>query len=227
MKIGILAAMDKEVNLLLPILNDVIETDFDGISAHVGTIDNHEVCLMKCGIGKVNSALNAFRIIQHFQPELIINSGVAGGADASMKVGSLLIATEAAYYDVWCGPGTEWGCMDGVPKRFPMDKRVIECSKCIGVSDMLRYGLIVTGDKFVSTEDEIIQIKSLYPDALACDMESAAIAHACVERKVPFAVVRVVSDTPGQEDNISQYKNFFSEAPEKTFRTLKLLFERL
>ena len=61
-----------------------------------------------------------YRMIDGFRPELVVNSGVAGGADASMKVGSLLIATEAAYHDVWCGPGTEWGQIDGMPRRFAM-----------------------------------------------------------------------------------------------------------
>lgn len=221
MRIGILAAMDKEVALLRPMLENMEETEFDGRSAFVGYIGNHEVCVMKCGIGKVNSALNAFRMISHFHPHIVINSGVAGGADASMKVGSVLVATEAAYHDVWCGPGTEPGQMDGMPWRLPMDGRVVEACRRLQVSDMLRFGLICTGDKFISTPEEISNIKSVYPDALACDMESASIAHACRDCGVPFAVVRVVSDTPGQAENISQYKNFFSEAPEKTFRTVK------
>lgn len=227
MKIGILAAMDKEIDLLLPLMDNAEVAEIDGVKAFTGKIHDHEVCLMKCGIGKVNSALNAFRIIERFSPELIINSGVAGGADASMKIGSLLIAEEAAYHDVWCGPGTEPGSMDGVPPRLKMDDRVIEKSKSLPGCDTFRYGLIATGDKFISTPEEIYHIKSLYPDALACDMESAAIAHACFEKGIPFAVLRVVSDTPGQADNISQYTNFFSEAPEKTFRTIRTLLEIL
>lgn len=227
MKIGILAAMDKEIALLLPLMDDAKATDMDGMKAFVGKIHNHEVCLMKCGIGKVNSALNAFRVIERFAPDLIINSGVAGGADASMKIGSLLIADEAAYHDVWCGPGTKPGCMDGVPPRFKMDARVLEQSKSLPDSETFRYGLIATGDKFISTPEEIDLIKSIYPYALACDMESASIAHACFERGIPFAVMRVVSDTPGQSDNISQYENFFSEAPEKTFRAIRSLLETL
>lgn len=105
MRIVILAAMDKEVALLLPLLSGAVATDLEGVGAHVGKIGDHDVCLLKCGIGKVNSALNAMRAIRAFNPRLVINSGVAGGADASMKVGSLLVATEAAYHDVWCGPG--------------------------------------------------------------------------------------------------------------------------
>ncbi len=227
MKIGILAAMDKEVSLLLPLMETEKEMDFDGVKVYIGVIARHDVCLMKCGIGKVNSALNAFRMIEHFNPDIIINSGVAGGADASMKIGSLLIATEAAYHDVWCGPGTKWGQIDGMPLRFLMDANVIEKSKTLPDAESFRYGLIATGDVFISKVEEINHIQSVYPDALACDMESASIAQTCHECNVPFSVLRVVSDTPGQADNISQYKNFFFEAPEKTFRAIRSLLEIL
>lgn len=227
MKIGILAAMDKEVALLKPLMRDIKEKDFDGRKAYLGNVSHHEICLMKCGIGKVNSALNAFRMIERFHPDLVINSGVAGGADSSMKVGALLVATEAAYHDVWCGPGTEWGQMDGSPARFVMDETVTESCRQFPGSEAFRFGLIATGDRFISTVEDLNHIKSIYPEALACDMESASIAQACFDCNVPFAVLRVVSDTPGQADNISQYKNFFIEAPEKTFNVIKSLLEAL
>lgn len=220
MKIGILAAMDKEVALLLPLLEDKRDVELDGRKAYVGRIGANEVCVMKCGIGKVNSALNAYRMIGWFHPELVINSGVAGGADASMAVGSLLIATEAAYHDVWCGPGTEWGQIDDMPRRFTMDKALVEACRALPGLEDARYGLICSGDRFISKVDEVDFIKSEFPDALACDMESASIAHACLDKGVPFAVVRVVSDTPGQADNISQYKDFWTTAPEKTFQAV-------
>ncbi len=226
MKIGILAAMDKEVALLIPLLNDMQEIVINNKKAYIGKVGKHEVCVMKCGIGKVSSALNAYRMIETFYPDLIINSGVAGGADASMKVGSLLVATEAAYHDVWCGPGTKWGHMDGMPERFAMDSAVVETCRNNASSD-IRFGLICSGDRFISKVDEVEFIKENYPDALACDMESASIAHACHDCGVPFAVIRVVSDTPGQADNISQYKNFWNEAPEKTFQSLKSILESI
>lgn len=218
--------MDKEVALLIPLLKDMKEVEIDARKAYTGYIGKHQVCVMKCGIGKVSAALNAYRMIENFKPELVINSGVAGGADASMKVGSLLVATEAAYHDVWCGPGTNWGHMDGLPERFAMDHMVVESCRR-GASEDVRFGLICSGDRFISKVEEVDFIKEIYPDALACDMESASIAHACHDCNVPFAVVRVVSDTPGQADNISQYVNFWNEAPEKTFNEVKSIIESL
>lgn len=227
MKIGILAAMDKEMALLLPLLENKIEIELGGRRAYEGKLGGNDVCVMKCGIGKVNSALNAQRLIEGFHPDLVINSGVAGGADASMPVGTLLIATEAAYHDVWCGPGTEWGQIDGMPRRFEMDKILVDSCRSIPGLEDVRFGLICSGDRFVSKVEEVEFIKSQFPDALACDMESASIAHACRDNGIPFAVVRVVSDTPGQADNITQYKDFWITAPEKTFHAVKAIIESI
>lgn len=227
MKIGLLAAMDKEVALLLPLLENKKEVELDGRKAYIGRIGANEVCVMKCGIGKVNSALNAYRLIEGFHPDLVINSGVAGGADASMPVGSLLIATESAYHDVWCGPGTEWGQIDGMPRRLEMDSSLVELCRTLPGLEGARYGLICSGDRFISKVEEVDFIKSEFPDALACDMESASIAQACLDKNVPFAVVRVVSDTPGQADNISQYKDFWTSAPEKTFHAVRSIIDSL
>ncbi|MDE5586395.1 MAG: 5'-methylthioadenosine/adenosylhomocysteine nucleosidase, partial [Muribaculaceae bacterium] len=195
MKIGLLAAMDKEVALLLPLLENKKEVELDGRKAYIGRIGANEVCVMKCGIGKVNSALNAYRLIEGFHPDLVINSGVAGGADASMPVGSLLIATESAYHDVWCGPGTEWGQIDGMPRRLEMDSSLVELCRTLPGLEGARYGLICSGDRFISKVEEVDFIKSEFPDALACDMESASIAQACLDKNVPFAVVRAGSYT--------------------------------
>ena len=219
--------MDKEVALLLPLLEDRKDVELDGRPAHIGRIGANEVCVMKCGIGKVNSALNAYRLIEGFHPGLVINSGVAGGADASMRVGSLLVATEAAYHDVWCGPGTEWGQIDGMPRRFEMDRTVVDSCRALPGLEEARYGLICSGDRFISKAEEVDLIKSHFPDALACDMESASIAHACRDKGIPFAVVRVVSDTPGQADNISQYKDFWTTAPQKTFHAVRSIIDSL
>lgn len=227
MKIVILAAMDKEISLLLPLLSDVKDIDVEGVHANYGKISRHDVFVMRCGIGKVNSALNAFRAIRFFKPDLVINSGVAGGADASMKVGSVLVATEAAYHDVWCGPGTLWGQIDGMPPRFEMAPDIVEKCASLPDSDEFRFGLICSGDRFISTAEEVEHIKNVYPDALACDMESASIAHTCRECGVPFNVIRVVSDTPGQAENLSQYANFWEKAPLKTFQVVRHLMEIL
>ncbi len=91
----------------------------------------------------------------------------------------------------------------------------------------IRRGLVASGDIFVSRREEVDRILSVCPGAIAVDMESAAIAHVCHAKSVPFVCIRVISDTPGSTDNIAQYENFWNDAPAHTFATLKTLINRL
>lgn len=229
MIIGIIVAMRKELDLLLPLLENRSDAEqINNYEFHAGTIGRHGVVLMQCGIGKVNAAIGALTLIDAFNPDCVINSGVAGGADASMHVLDLLVATGVAYHDVWCGPGTEYGAAAGCPVILRPWQHLIDKAREVLPSDRhYRYGLICSGDKFISTEAEIKEIKSHFPDALAVDMESAAIAQVCGMKDVPFGIIRAISDTPGQEDNISQYENFWNDAPSQTFKTLTAILATL
>lgn len=226
MKILILAAMDKEMALLSELLENEKDNTAGNLYYKTGCISGHDILLAKCGIGKVNAALNAYRLIELFGPDLVINSGVAGGA-GKMRVGELLVAGSVGYYDVWCGPGTERGQADGYARLFTPYSKVIEIAKKHLGDKNVNYGLIATGDVFVATAEEIEFIHSIYPDAVAVDMESAAIAQACTLTSTEFNIIRVVSDTPGSGENISQYKNFWTEAPAATFNALKTILSNL
>lgn len=217
--------MDKEKALLASLLSNPNPVSHDGIDMLCGKIGPHEVYLAKCGIGKVNSALNTYRMATAIKPDLVINSGVAGGAGIS--VGSVLIADRVAYDDVWCGPGTEYGAADGFPRFFTPSREVIDLAKGTINDPNVVYGLICSGDKFISTHEEIVFIRSHFPDVKAVDMESASIAQACAMTATPVSIIRVVSDTPGEGENISQYQNFWTEAPKKTFSVVKTIVERL
>jgi adenosylhomocysteine nucleosidase len=128
---------------------------------------------------------------------------------------------------VWCGPGTEYGAAYGFPAELPVDKRIVEIAKQTVTGENVKYGLICSGDKFITTEAEISEIKSHFPSALAVDMESASIAQVCHMRNTPVNIIRVISDTPGQEENISQYENFWTDAPAETFKALTEILKAL
>ena len=229
MIIGLIVAMRKELELLLPLLENSGKPEvINDYEFHTGTIGRHAVVVMQCGIGKVNAAIGTLSLIDNFSPDCVINSGVAGGADPSMHVLDLLVATEVAYHDVWCGPGTEYGAAAGLNKfLLPWQKMVETAQSVLPDDSKYRYGLICSGDKFISKEEEVACIKAEFPEALAVDMESAAIAQVCTLKKVPFGIIRAISDTPGQEDNISQYQNFWTDAPAETFKTLTAILSAL
>ncbi|MDE7402037.1 MAG: 5'-methylthioadenosine/adenosylhomocysteine nucleosidase [Muribaculaceae bacterium] len=229
MKILIVAAMQKELDLLLKQLSDCDKRAFENIDIYVGNIHGHEVIASKCGIGKVNSALRTDALIREFDPDLVINSGVAGGVDESMGIGDLLIPDSVSYHDVWCGPGTEYGAADGYPVYFTPDIqiRTMLCDACKQQGVKVKSGLICSGDKFISTPEEVSVIKSKFAEARGCDMESASISQVCMMHGVKCLIVRVLSDRPGGGENLSEYKNFWNDAPARTFEAVSLLLKTL
>lgn len=223
MKIAIIVAMQKEMALLLPHITDQHNVSINDCSFVTGRLAGHDVIASQCGIGKVNAAIRTLTLIDTFHPDIVINTGVAGGTGGGAGILDVVVADRVAYHDVWCGPGTEPGQAAGCPLFFtsPLDADVI--AKLDGV----KSGLIVSGDIFVAKADDVKRITNLFPEAMACDMESGAIAQVCHLKNVPFVCLRVISDTPGAADNIAQYENFWDDAPKHTFDTLTSLIALL
>lgn len=228
MIIGIIVAMEKELDLLLPLLEDLQEpTEINGFKFYTGTLGRHGVIAMHCGIGKVNSAIGTLTLLDSFHPDYIINTGVAGGAGKT-HVLDLLVADNVAYHDVWCGPGTEYGAAAGCPLYLKPWQKVIDIAReLMPAGDKTKFGLICSGDKFISTAEQVKEIRSHFPQVVAVDMESASIAQVCVLRNIPFNILRVISDTPGEQENISQYESFWSDAPAETFSALTAILKQL
>lgn len=226
MKIGIIVAMQKELDLLLPLLENASAETINGYTFHCGTIGPADIIAMKCGIGKVNAAMGTMTLIDRFAPELVINTGVAGGTGGNAGVLDIVVGTRVAYHDVWCGPGTQWGDAAGCP-RFFHTSDLVNSLPCLHEGDTVKHGLVASGDIFVSDPEVVARIRALYPDVDAVDMESAAIAQICYLRNIPFACMRVISDTPGADDNIAQYENFWEEAPRHTFDMLRHIITEL
>lgn len=229
MKIAIVVAMQKELNLLLSLFNNMTSCEIGGNLFYFGEYCDHEICVYQCGIGKVNAALRTYDMLRNFDADLVINSGVAGGLDASMHIGELLVADGVAYHDVWCGPGTDYGAADGFPVKMLPDKKCLEIAYSLINEEKIKgkVGLLCSGDTFIASPDEVTTIKGKFPEALGCDMESAAIAQTCISKGVPFLILRVMSDMPGGGENISEYQNFWNDAPQATFDCVTALISRL
>ena len=162
MKIGIIVAMGKELDLLLHLLEGHGTVTVNDIVFHTGTVGAREVVAMQCGIGKVNAAIGTLTLIDTFHPSLVINTGVAGGTGAT-NVLDIAVASAVAYHDVWCGPGTVPGQASGCPLMLP-------CAfdpACLPMIEGAKFGPIISGDIFVSRPEEVSHILSMYPDALA------------------------------------------------------------
>jgi adenosylhomocysteine nucleosidase len=213
-KIGIIVAMDKELRQLQQLF------------------PASEVLVQKCGIGKVNAALGAQRMINEFHPDCIISSGCAGGNGDDINVQDVVISTELCYHDVYCGRAiddtTVYGQVQGLPARYAADPTLLDKALSLQPSDIsLHPGLIVTGDWFVDSKDKMRDILSHFPEAKAVDMESCAIAQTCYLNHVPFISFRVISDIPLRDTDASQYHNFWDTIADHSFQVTRTFVESL
>ncbi len=215
MKIGVIVAMDKELRQLQALFGD------------------GSVLVQKCGIGKVNAALGAQRMMNEFRPDVIVSSGCAGGNGDEVSVQDVVASTELCYHDVYCGTAiddrTQYGQVQGLPARYQADPHLLDkAQELIGKSSVpIHPGLIVTGDWFVDSKAKMREIIGHFPEAKAVDMESCAIAQTCYLNHVPFISFRVISDIPLRDTAASQYHNFWDTDTEHSFMVTKAFVESL
>lgn len=199
MKIGIIGAMTQEVTVLREALVNEQAWEQAGAKFYAGTIDHQEVIVVESGIGKVAASITASLLIQKYAVDVLINTGSAGGIGAGLSVGDIVLSTKVAYHDVdVTGFGYEYGQLPaGMPLYFEADATLVEDFAAAATATNLssKKGLIVTGDAFIDSEEKIKTILHHFPDALACEMEGAAIAQTAFQFGVPFVVIRAMSDT--------------------------------
>lgn len=192
-----------------------------------GNIRQNEVILTQCGIGKVNAAAGTVELIRNFQPDCIISTGVAGGIDPCLKVMDVVVSRQTVYHDVWCGDGNAYGQVQGLPTFFQGNDKLYECALSLDTETPVHGGLICTGDQFITDRSELNKIKKDFPEGLAVDMESAAIAQVCHLYKVPFISFRIISDTPGADKHFEQYLNFWAEMADRSFHVTETFLKAL
>lgn len=191
-----------------------------------------KVILQKSGIGKVNAAIQAVEMIRQFQPDCIISTGCAGGNGDDVNVQDVVVSTQLAYHDVYCGEAighSVYGQVQGLPPRFEADPSLLEKALSLSLPKGLKVhpGLIVTGDWFVDTKEKMREIVGHFPEAKAVDMESCAIAQACYINKVPFISFRVISDIPLRDTDASMYHDFWNTIAQNSFQVTKTFIESL
>ncbi len=221
MKIGIIVAMTSEFELVAKILEQPELKKIKHLTFMEGNFQGKQVVLMQSGIGKVCAATTVIELINLFHPDYIINTGLAGGIDKSLSVMDVVLGQNVVYHDVWCGEGNSYGQVQGLPAQYPADAELLNKASKITSDIAIRTGLIASGDKFVSDSAELMAIKHKFPNALAVDMESGAIAQVCHVYNVPFLSLRIISDTPGIENHYQQYLDFWNKAPEKSLEIIR------
>lgn len=227
MKIGIIVAMDKEFAQLQTLATDLKEGNHNGRRFLVGHIAHNEVVMQQCGIGKVNSAIGAVEMIDCYHPDLVISTGVAGGADTSLEVTDVVVSTECCYHDVYCGDECKAGQVLGMPERFACPEELARKATSLNCPTRVRSGLIVSGDWFVNSREKMQSILDQFPEAQAVDMESSSIAQTCHIYNTPFISFRIISDIPLKDHKAQMYYDFWERMAEGSFEVTKAFLESI
>ena len=219
--IGIIGAMDIEVSALIEKMNNPVQETVGGITFTKGNLCGKDVVISKCGIGKVFAAMCAQTMIFKYAPKYIINSGVAGALSKELNILDAVIATKMVQHDMDTSPlGDPKGLISGI--------NVVEIESDADVSLQLEKaanelkvrtarGIIASGDQFIADPDRKAEIVSLF-GAIACEMEGASIAQVCYVNKVPFCVMRTISDGKGEA---MDYQTFAVSAAKKSMEIIE------
>jgi len=232
--IGIIGAMDNELTLLCETMGEYTTHKTGVFEFFTGKIEGQDAVILRCGIGKVNAAVGCALLIQQFKPKCVINTGSAGGIKTDLNVGDAIISTGLVYHDVDVtafdyAPGQ----LPRLPQIFPVDESLVKSAKD-AVEQLKKEnilpgtfnhcsGLIGSGDAFIHEPQRIEQIRKVFPDIAAVEMEGAAIAHCCHLFSVPVLVIRALSDVAGTESPVSFVEFLPTASRHSAFIVMRLL----
>ena len=198
--IGIICAMQIEADGIIALCENVKTRTHAKMKFTLGTLHGKDVCVVVCGVGKVNAAMCALMLIEKYKPDLVLNSGVAGSLSPIVGIGDIVVATKSVEHDM---NGTALGDRQGEITFPDGNMMFFECDKqastllaaiCREIPDTkVAQGIIASGDIFVSDRKQRFKINDRF-GALACEMEGAAIGHVCVRCEVPYGIIRAISD---------------------------------
>lgn len=229
MKIGIIGAMEEEITVLAQHLEDVEHFSDGGADFISGRYGVHEVVLVRSGIGKVLAAVTTTLLIDRYHVDYLINTGSAGGIGEGLKIGDVVISNQLAYHDVDVTAfDYQPGQMAGMPLYYPADEWLVkmaeQASQRVGLDT--KIGLIVSGDQFVHSKEQIQRIHHMFPAVLANEMEGTAIAQVAYQFKVPFVVIRAMSDVGDESANVN-FDDFIIEAGRKSAEMVMALLDEM
>ena len=230
-KIGIIGAMDEEVNKVKEQMEDVNINSIASMNFYEGILKGSPLVVVRSGIGKVNAAICSQILVDRYGVDLVINTGVAGSLRSEIDIADIVLSTDALQHDM---DATGFGYERGVIPRmeqsiFRADENLIEMAKNVCKEDLpllgVHVGRIVSGDQFVSDSDKKEWLVKTF-DGYCTEMEGAAIAQAAYLNNIPFLIIRAVSD---KADNSAEmtYSEFEAIAIDNTFILLMGLIKKI
>ena len=228
--IGIIGAMDKEVEGLKAVMTDMALENIAGIDFTKGKINGTECVVARCNPGKVNAAACAQIMIMKYEPKMLVNTGVAGGIGKNVHIGDVVIGTSCVQHDVDTSPlGDPVALIPGINIiNVPCDEVISELIKEEAkkvYEGQVMSGVIATGDQFIADGKKCLELNASF-EAMACEMESGSIAHVCYINKVPCAIIRSISDNANDEGSVD-YLTFVDYSSKKASELLINVINKL
>jgi len=219
--IGIIVAEEKELFEVKKIMNNMQEKNIYEKTFYIGNIEEKEVILVKSNVGKVNSARVCQMLIDNFDIELVINVGTAGSVDNSLEIGDVVVATELVQYDFDVTPfGRKLGEIENIGGSIKVDENLLKLFDDINV----RKGIIASGDKFIINIEEKDNVKNFF-NALCIEMEGASIAQVCYLDKIPFLVIRSITDKQDGSAKVD-FEKFLESSSKRATNILKEVLKK-
>ena len=220
--IGIIVAEEKELNAVKNIMKDIEEINIYEKTFYKGTIENKNIVVVKSNVGKVNSSRVCQILIDKFKPALVINIGTAGSVNNKLDIGNVVVADKLVQYDFDVTPfGRKLGEIENIGEFIEVDKNLLNLFNNTNVI----IGTIATGDKFIVNPEEKNNIKNIF-NALCIEMEGASIAQVCFLDKVPFLVIRSITDKPDESSKID-FDTFLESSSIKAANILKEILKNI
>ena len=205
--VAIIGAMEQEIALLQSRIAQPQHEKVAHVAITRGTLAGKPVLLAQSGIGKVNAAITTAILLEKYQAACVINTGSAGGLQGGMKQGDVVVGIQTAHHDADATAfGYAIGQLPQMPARYEADAALVEHAARAAIAfdgAAIHRGLIVSGDQFINHPDKIARIRAHFPDALAVEMEAAAIAQTCYQFARPCVIIRALSDLADGEAEYS------------------------
>ena len=224
-KIGIIVAMEEELEEILNIMNNIEEKEIYGLTFKTGQIEKNKVVVVKCGVGKVNAARVTQILIDTFNIKSVINVGSAGALNPFLNIGDIVIAEKLVQHDFDItafdhDKGYITGVGDYIYSNIELIEKFKNAANNLKEKDYkIKTGIIATGDIFCTDIEMKNKIYSKF-DADCVEMEGAAIAQVCYLDKIPFIVIRSISDSPNGNNEID-FDKFVELASKRCANILK------
>ena len=219
--IGIIVAEEKQLIEVKKLMNDIKEKDIYEKTFYIGNIEEREVALVKSNVGKVNSARVCQILIDKFNTELVINVGTAGSVDNSLEIGDVVIATELVQYDFDVTPfGRKLGEIENIGESIKVDNKLLNLFDGMNV----KKGIIASGDKFIVNREEKDNVRNIFK-ALCIEMEGASIAQVCYLDKIPFLVIRSITDKLDGSSKVD-FEEFLESSSKMAVNILKKVLKK-